>query len=120
MSSSICADTWRVPIRVICLYFFFFFFFVLFLFLCFFFYNSYKFFFHQWHLCDGRPRISRISKSQEHFCHRTLRRNGIVSYRNNTISPQDLQRAGEFCARNSPARPMMQLMRKLGGIYQSG
>ncbi len=58
MSSSICADTWRVPIRVICLYFFFFFFFfliflfffcfsffVLFLFLCFFFYNSYKIFF---------------------------------------------------------------------------
>jgi hypothetical protein len=38
---------------------------------------------------EQHPRISRIGKSIFDFCHRPLRRNGIVFYRNDAISPQD-------------------------------
>ncbi len=47
-------------------------------------------------------RISRSGKSQWHFCHCALRRNGIVSYRNDAISGRDWQRAGGFRTRNPP------------------
>ncbi len=39
-------------------------------------------------------RIIRISKIKCHFCHRFSRRNVIIFYGNNAISPQDSQRGG--------------------------
>jgi hypothetical protein len=34
-------------------------------------------------------RINRIVKFQFHFCHRPSRRNGVVSYGNDAISPRE-------------------------------
>ncbi len=46
--------------------------------------------------------LARLANPQFHFCHRPLRRNGVISYRNDAISPQDRQRAGELHAWNPP------------------
>jgi hypothetical protein len=49
-----------------------------------------------------RPSPLGIGKSPSQYCHCPSRRNGIVSYRNDAISPQDWKRAGEFRGRNAP------------------
>jgi hypothetical protein len=42
---------------------------------------------HRAHKSQVATRISQIGKSKYHFCHRTLQRNGIVSYWKDAISP---------------------------------